>query len=457
MSLPFYEDTAFIPFRKVFPKGKHVYNQGGHDGNISILISGTLEVSKDGFLVGDVTEPGSILGEMALILNSPHTTTVATTTEAELIVIPRAEVNLITKKIPEFPTMLMRTLARRLEKANRRIADLENSYDQLYNKMNSGSVMDTDETGLFNSATIVMDRPAEIIETMFNRKPEDPKQDDATKEIEPAVSLPESLPEGKQPLFVRNVFCPAHDCKEAFPLFFLKKGAQVFGRDEFGITVYERGQNGYAPIDYTLQEVHVCPECCFATNSPENFLPGANRSKTTGFFTIRKSVKEMLAFGLDVRKALVATLPDQELLFSHERGVREAMVSYELALMTARTFYESDRAMFSSWGFRLIIYNLKLAQIQRRYRTVDTEKIYLGRAYDIVKQNIGSFSGAQFLYTYFLAVALAKRLESEKKARDYLLEFNTIRKSSSGLIDSHLGMLCDEYFAKAALVLEGES
>ncbi len=447
MGRPFHEDPVFQPFRRTLPQGEVLSRQGEREGHsIAVLVKGILEVTKDGYLVGEVMEPGSILGEMSMVLGSLHTATITALTKSELIVIPRDKLNAVAKKIPEFSMRIMRTLASRLEQANTRIAELENSYDQLYNQMESGSVSDTVDSGLFNADTLVLRQSDEFLAAVE-------ECDAADSATLAAIKLPDETPDGKQPLIIRQVRCPAHMGEDAFPVYFLRRFCQEYRRDAFGITEYERGKDGYASIDYSLQDVHVCPVCHFASNMPDNFIP-VSTTRPTGTFTIRTSVRELLNFGMDVRRALVQTLPDQGALFGSKREVREAMVAFELALMTARTFFESDRKLFSTWGFRLIVYNLKIAQIQRRYRSKETEEVYLGRAYDLVKQHLGSFNGAQYFYTYFLSVALGHRLVDAKQAGRHFEEFCEVRKQATGRLDAHLEALANDYLGKASGVVE---
>lgn len=462
MAKAFYTDPTFDPYRKTVPANKEIVRQGQREGVLGILVKGVLEVARDGYMVAEIVEPGALVGEMSIILGKPHGATVTTLTDTELIVIPRDHLSRVAARIPQFSIMIMRTLAQRLEQTNMRVAELEDSYDELYNRLESNKVAEPRSTELYASNTAVLDRPEEIEEIIDESgdEPDDGQSDAEAIDDEVLSSkdlqethLPMPPTGTKTPLLVKEMICPAHEGGEVFPVFLLRKGAVRFGRDVYGVTEYHGAEDGYAPIDYTLQEVHVCPLCFFASNVPENFLV-AEKTGSSGFYTIRRSVRDMLGFGRDVRQALVHTLPKPARLVGPERSVKEACVAFELALMVARTFFECDRSLFSSYGFRLIVYNLKLAQIQRRYRTADTEALYLGRAYDIVKENVGGFAGAQYFYTYFLAVALASRLDGEKEAEFRLEQFRKLRERASNRMDQKMSMLCGEYFLKAKDLVE---
>lgn len=456
MSEPFYHDPAFRPYMRSCGPGSLIYRQGSTEGHIAILVRGVLEVARDGYLVAEIVEPGAILGEMGLILNQPASATVTALTDAELIVVPRSKLSEVSVKIPAFAVRMMKTLATRLQASNERIAELETSYDQLYNQIESSGAMKGDTSGVYAAQTQVVESPLTMLEDLKNEisGPGSSAEMEAVQ-LAREVNLPEQTEKGRQPLLPKRICCPVHSIPEAFPIYLLRKGSQAFARDRYGITDYRAGKDGYAPIDYTLQEVLICPACHFASNLPDNFLPDTRGKGSSGGFMIRRSVRDVLEFGLDVRKALVETLPEPEMLFGPARDVRTAGVAYELAMITARAFWETDKTVFSTWGFRLIVYNLKLAQIHRKYRSPETERVYLGRALDLVRDNLGQFGGAQYFYTYFLAVALAQRLEGNKQAEKYLETFRVLRERSLERLEPNLAMLATEYYQKAQSVLDG--
>ena len=58
-----------------FAPGEVLLSEGGKKGVLYILIEGKIEVLKDDLRVGTVAEPGSILGEISVLLDVPHTAT----------------------------------------------------------------------------------------------------------------------------------------------------------------------------------------------------------------------------------------------------------------------------------------------------------------------------------------------------------------------------------------------
>lgn len=67
--------AADLPLIDVAP-GEVIIREGGDAGSIWILVSGSLRVTKGGIEVNAVTHPGSVIGEMAVLLGAPSTATV---------------------------------------------------------------------------------------------------------------------------------------------------------------------------------------------------------------------------------------------------------------------------------------------------------------------------------------------------------------------------------------------
>jgi CRP-like cAMP-binding protein len=67
--------SAHLP-EIAFAPGEVVVREGGAAGPIWVLISGALQVRKGKVLVNKVTQPGALVGEISLLLNSTFSATV---------------------------------------------------------------------------------------------------------------------------------------------------------------------------------------------------------------------------------------------------------------------------------------------------------------------------------------------------------------------------------------------
>ena len=106
--------------------GTEVLREGGRTGHLYVLIQGRLEVIKGDSVVANVTEPGAVLGEMSVLLDTPHTATVRAAQDSAIYVIDDAAAFL--RKQPAAAILIARMLAQRLNVANTYLADLKRQY-----------------------------------------------------------------------------------------------------------------------------------------------------------------------------------------------------------------------------------------------------------------------------------------------------------------------------------------
>ena len=68
--------------RKEVPAGTVLLPEGKTSGHIYVLAEGRIEVLRGNTQVAVVSEPGSVFGEMSVLLGSPHTATVRALSDA---------------------------------------------------------------------------------------------------------------------------------------------------------------------------------------------------------------------------------------------------------------------------------------------------------------------------------------------------------------------------------------
>jgi CRP/FNR family transcriptional regulator, cyclic AMP receptor protein len=106
--------------------GTEVLHEGGRTGHLYVLIEGRLEVVKGDTIVATITEPGAVLGEMSVLLDTPHTATVRAAQDSAIYEIDDAASFL--RQQPAVSLMIARMLAQRLNVANTYLADLKRQY-----------------------------------------------------------------------------------------------------------------------------------------------------------------------------------------------------------------------------------------------------------------------------------------------------------------------------------------
>ncbi len=112
---------------RAFPQGAVLFREGEVGGEMYIIVSGRVRVTREVRGVEKVltTLPaGEFLGEMALLNNRPRSATAIVADDAELIVVGPADFDALIHHNREVGVRLVRRLARRLEEANRDISIL---------------------------------------------------------------------------------------------------------------------------------------------------------------------------------------------------------------------------------------------------------------------------------------------------------------------------------------------
>ena len=114
-----------IPLQDV-AGGTELLTEGHSTGHVYILAQGRIEVLRGGTQVTVVDEPGSLLGEMSVLLGVPHTATVCALGDAKVHVIEDGTAFFSAN--PEISWLVARLLANRLNAATTYLADLKAQY-----------------------------------------------------------------------------------------------------------------------------------------------------------------------------------------------------------------------------------------------------------------------------------------------------------------------------------------
>lgn len=103
---------------QVLPAGTTLFAEGDPGDSMYVLVSGTADVMLRGKVVETATS-GAILGEMAIIDNSPRAATVVAREDCSFIVINAARFSDLTREVPNFALHVMRAMADRLRRVGK--------------------------------------------------------------------------------------------------------------------------------------------------------------------------------------------------------------------------------------------------------------------------------------------------------------------------------------------------
>ena len=94
--------------------------EGARSGKLYVLKSGDLEVVRDGSTIAGFSEPGSIVGEMSVLLDMPHSATVRAVSDIEVFVI--ADAIRVLEANPSWTLQIARLLAQRVNATTQLLA-----------------------------------------------------------------------------------------------------------------------------------------------------------------------------------------------------------------------------------------------------------------------------------------------------------------------------------------------
>jgi CRP/FNR family cyclic AMP-dependent transcriptional regulator len=117
--------SADIP-EVTYPDGAQILVEGHRHHELLILVRGAVRVTASGAEISIIDEPGSIFGEMAMLLDAPATATATAVGECRFLRSDDPESMM--RESPGFALEIAVTLARRLDLITRYLADLRNPY-----------------------------------------------------------------------------------------------------------------------------------------------------------------------------------------------------------------------------------------------------------------------------------------------------------------------------------------
>lgn len=100
----------------MLPAGQTLFSEGDAGDTMYVLVSGKAEVRLRGKLI-DTIGDGAVIGEMAIIDNSPRSATVVATEDCSMLAIDAYRFSTMTREVPEFALYVMRAMADRLRRA----------------------------------------------------------------------------------------------------------------------------------------------------------------------------------------------------------------------------------------------------------------------------------------------------------------------------------------------------
>ena len=126
--------ATILSFCEGFPEtefrpGDVLIREGESTGLLYVLIEGEIEVLKGDFPVSTIAEPGAMFGEMAILLDIPHTATVKVRTPCRMTVIERGSDFLQSNTAIAYH--LARHMAQRVHGVTNRLVDVNQKLSEV--------------------------------------------------------------------------------------------------------------------------------------------------------------------------------------------------------------------------------------------------------------------------------------------------------------------------------------
>ena len=102
--------------------GEFVLTAGSRTGRLLFLRSGAVEIIKDGVKIANVSTPGAVFGDQAVLLDQPHSADVRTIEQSEFFV---ADARSMLAGDPIVVLYVAAILARRLDAANQSLIEVK--------------------------------------------------------------------------------------------------------------------------------------------------------------------------------------------------------------------------------------------------------------------------------------------------------------------------------------------
>ncbi len=110
------------PDELTFEDGDLIIKEGNADKNFYQLLQGSLIITKNGRIVGEISQPGEYFGEMSALLNQPRNATIKSRGKSIVKVFPGDKLRQTIENYPEIALKIIRSLISRLNEADKMLA-----------------------------------------------------------------------------------------------------------------------------------------------------------------------------------------------------------------------------------------------------------------------------------------------------------------------------------------------
>lgn len=125
---------------RVLHEGDILVAEGDSGGELHVLLEGTLAVERDGVVLATLNQPGTLIGEMSVLLGKPITATVRATSISRVRSIPEASQEL--RRDAELAMRVAAIVATRLDTTSALLVELNREHSGHQERRLLGRIMD---------------------------------------------------------------------------------------------------------------------------------------------------------------------------------------------------------------------------------------------------------------------------------------------------------------------------
>ena len=114
-----------------FGRGQNIFLEGDDTQDIYVLVSGQVDILKGNKSIAEITQSGSLFGEMSFFMGAKRTATVRARDEVKAICIPKEEITTFLREFPTVAQYITKLLAQRLNETSHMFYGLKEFCDQL--------------------------------------------------------------------------------------------------------------------------------------------------------------------------------------------------------------------------------------------------------------------------------------------------------------------------------------
>ena len=125
------ENPKLDRYIETFRAGETIFLEGDDTQDIYFLVSGAVAILKGRRKITEISDQGSVFGEMSFLLGERRTATVKAATDVRCVKIPKDEISSFIREFPEIMEEFAKFLAKRLDETSQILFGLKEFCDQI--------------------------------------------------------------------------------------------------------------------------------------------------------------------------------------------------------------------------------------------------------------------------------------------------------------------------------------